>query len=222
MFPTSVWRYCPTNDNAADLLTRGITATQLTSSQLWLKGPTWLPSECDWPSWSPTSVHHIHATEEVEPTTSNTEQPTIPQLGLHQIIDITRYSKLAHLYRTTAYVLRFINNTRKASQKENGVITVTELNTAQKLWIKSAQEQVFANELVDLKSKSTKRLPLVRQLRLQLNKDGLIFCGGRIHNAPLSHLTKFPLLLPKKHYVSHNSLFVISMKSIVMLEQIAQ
>ena len=200
MFPTSVWRYCPTNDNAADLLTRGITATQLTSSQLWLKGPTWLPSECDWPSWSPTSVHHIHTTEEVEPTTSNAEQPTIPQPGLHQIIDITRYSKLAHLYRTTAYVLRFINNTRKASQKENGVITVTELNTAQKLWIKSAQEQVFANELVDLKSKSTKRLPLVRQLRLQLNKDGLIFCGGKIHNAPLSHLTKFPLLLPKKHY----------------------
>ena len=200
MLPTSVWRYCPTNDNAADLLTRGITATQLTSSQLWLKGPTWLPSECDWPSWSPTSVHHIHTTEEVEPTTSNTEQPTIPQPGLHQIIDITRYSKLAHLYRTTAYVLRFINNSRKASQKENGVISVTELNTARKLWIKSAQEQVFANELVDLKSKSTKRLPLVRQLHLQLNKDGLIFCGGRIHNAPLSHLTKFPLLLPKKHY----------------------
>ena len=36
------------------------------------------------------------------------------------------------------------------------------------------------------------RLPLVRQLRLFLDSNGLLRCGGRIHNAPISELAKFP------------------------------
>ena len=45
---------------------------------------------------------------------------------------------------------------------------------------------------------SSSRLPLVRQLRLYLDHTGLIRCGGRIHNAPLSESAKFPILLPSK------------------------
>ena len=41
-FPAFVWTYVPTDDNPADLLTRGISAEQLKSSQLWLHGPSWL------------------------------------------------------------------------------------------------------------------------------------------------------------------------------------
>ena len=36
LFPSNKWGYCPTTDNAADLLTRGITSTQFQSSQLWV------------------------------------------------------------------------------------------------------------------------------------------------------------------------------------------
>ena len=46
------WRYCPTQDNPADLLTRGITSSQLKLSTLWKHGPQWLPSENSWPTWS--------------------------------------------------------------------------------------------------------------------------------------------------------------------------
>ncbi len=42
------------------------------------------------------------------------------------------------------------------------------------------------------------RLPLVRQLKLFLY-EGILKCGGRIHNAPLEDMTKYPYLLPKKH-----------------------
>jgi len=43
-FPTSLWRYCPTGDNPADLLTRGTSSTSL-----WTYGPAWLtqPSKQD-------------------------------------------------------------------------------------------------------------------------------------------------------------------------------
>ena len=50
-----------------------------------------------------------------------------------------------------------------------------------------------------MESKAARHLPLIRQLRLFLDKDNFIRCGGRIHNAPLSEMTKFPYLLPSKH-----------------------
>ena len=46
------WRYCPTQDNPEDLLTRDITLSQLKSSMLWKHGPLWFPSEKSWPKWS--------------------------------------------------------------------------------------------------------------------------------------------------------------------------
>ena len=36
---TRVWRYCPTSDNPADLLTRGISANQLKTAEIWSHGP---------------------------------------------------------------------------------------------------------------------------------------------------------------------------------------
>ena len=44
-FPATVWHYCPTSDNPADLLTRGITFQQLALSTTWKHGPTWLTSK---------------------------------------------------------------------------------------------------------------------------------------------------------------------------------
>ena len=47
--PTAEWRYCPTPENPADLLTRGIDAEALLSSMLWKNGPTWLTTADKWP-----------------------------------------------------------------------------------------------------------------------------------------------------------------------------
>ena len=201
LFPASTWSYCRTTDNAADLLTRGITHTQLKSSQLCFQGPPWLAFQSNWPTWSPTCIHHIQSTEEVEIANSEEEQNTV-QPSISQIIDISRHSKLTKLFRVTAYVLRFIDSIKKKLQKNIGPLTVSEINRAQRLWIHSAQQQVFSNEIINLKSKSVTRLPLVRQLRLQLDDEGLILCGGRIHNAPVSNSTKFPYLLPRRHKIT--------------------
>jgi len=53
---TDLWHFCPTEDNPTDLLTRGITSSQLETSTLWTCGPQWLPFRTDWPTWqfSPT------------------------------------------------------------------------------------------------------------------------------------------------------------------------
>ena len=46
------WQSCLTQDNPADLFTRGITSSQLTLSALWKHGSQWLLSENGWPTWS--------------------------------------------------------------------------------------------------------------------------------------------------------------------------
>ena len=43
-FPAAMWKYCPTTDNPADLLTRGIRAKLLADSNMWRYGPVWLLS----------------------------------------------------------------------------------------------------------------------------------------------------------------------------------
>ncbi|XP_070560174.1 uncharacterized protein [Ptychodera flava] len=43
------------------------------------------------------------------------------------------------------------------------------------------------------------RETLVRQLRLFIDRDGILRLGGRLHNAPINEETKFPILLPRNH-----------------------
>ena len=80
-------------------------------------------------------------------------------------------------------------------------MTLSELAQANLQWLKQIQGSVFADEITNVMAKGT-RLPLVRQLRLFLDSNGLlrsVRCGGRIHNAPISKLVKFPYLLPSHH-----------------------
>ena len=104
MFRTSVWGYCHTTDNAADLLTREITPTQLQSALLWFQGPTWLTSEHEWPKWSPASILHVTMGQEAQPTSPTIERTMTCNPGVNQCIDINGYSKLTKLYGVTAYV----------------------------------------------------------------------------------------------------------------------
>ena len=202
LFPASSWSYCPTSENPADLLTRGIKSQEFISSSLWKLGPPWLPLKEKWPAWNPTEVQT--ATLAVEETDSTSSKTTAPEnLGLCQLINVSNYSSLTKLLLITASTLRFIRNCRKPKIKFTGPITPAELTQANLMWIKDIQREVFTKEVDNVKSHATSpqtnRLPLVRQLRLFLDKSGLLHCGGRIHNAPTTELAKFPYLLPTKH-----------------------
>ena len=66
------------------------------------------------------------------------------------------------------------------------------------MWLRCFQYTTYRAQIANIKSKSI-RLPLVRRLRLFLDDTGDIRCGGRIHNAPLQELARFPYLLPAIH-----------------------
>ena len=105
---------------------------------------------------------------------------------------------LPKLIRRTAYILRFVNIFTKRNPPQSGPVTTQELQQAKCKWIQNVKEFIYAKEITNLRSKQNSRLTLVRQLRLFLDSNGLLRCGG-IHNAPLRELTKFPYLLPAKH-----------------------
>ncbi|XP_065911201.1 uncharacterized protein [Dysidea avara] len=205
-FPNATWNFCPTAHNPADLLTRGISFELLNSQgNLWWKGPPWLTTPHAWPTWQPEPQIHLHAAtaiaEEFTP-----QPPTNPDVGLHKIIQLNNYSSLHKLLAVTAYIYRFVNNLCRSRPKLHGPLTAKELNSAQTRWIQACQELRYPLEMASAKSKcirpEVKRLPLVRQLRLFMDDRGLLRCGGRIHNAPLSELARFPYLLPQNNHLT--------------------
>ena len=197
-FPTASWSFTPSADNPADLLTRGISTSQLRASHLWTHGPNWLLSKSDWPTWTPASVLLLQAEEDLEPEATCREESsaTDSHSGMLSVIDVSRYSSFHRTLAVTAYVLRFICNTRKLQPKLSGPLSSSELATAHRHLVKAVQGSVYHQEVTYLLKKQTTCPPLVRQLRLFLDDSQLIRCGGRIHNAPTTELSKFPYLMP--------------------------
>jgi hypothetical protein len=116
------------------------------------------------------------------------------------LIDIKKFGSLRKLLRVTAYVSRFTANCKsEKSARRLEHLTVEEISKAEQMWINSCQNCAYTSEIQNLRSKES-RLPLVKQLRLFLDNTGAIRCGGRIHNAPLAEVTKFPYLLPQNHH----------------------
>ena len=66
-FPTAKWSFTPSGDNPADLLTGGLSTSQLRISHLWTHGPHWLFTQADWPTWASTPALCLQAEEESEP-----------------------------------------------------------------------------------------------------------------------------------------------------------
>jgi len=206
VIPGAIWNFCPTAQNPADLLTRGISFELLSSpGVLWWKGPPWLTTPSSWPTWQPEPAVQLHAAaaiaEEFIPQPSAS-----PAVGLHQIIKLTNFSSFNRLLAVTAYTLRFINNLDRSRPKLNGPLTAEELSSAQTTWIQACQRLRYPLEMTSANSKcirsEVKKPPLVRQLRLFIDDRGLLRCGGRIHNAPLSELARFPYLLPQNDHLT--------------------
>ena len=188
------WKYCPSEDNPADIGTRGMIASKLNESQLWWNGPSWLvKEESFWPKQEPIS--DTEETEE-ERATSMVASDITDEDGLGSIMDVTRYGTFWKLFRITAWVVRFVWNIRaklRGKQKiSDEFLHTEETEAARKMWLISAQEDL----------KKEKHFPeLEKRLGIKEN-DGILRCYGRLDHAVLGEEAKHPLILPKHHPVT--------------------
>ena len=203
----ATWNYCPSSDNPADLLTRGVRTDALIASELWNNGPTWLTNQDSWPQWNPKTVLLQTIVPEDPPSDhddsppNETSQSTLPShIAIGNVINLNNYSDLKRILRTTAWLFRFVNVLRKRQTNKSSTLSASEVIHAKNVWIREIQSQSYLHELANLQNKTASRLSLVRQLRLFLLDDNIIRCGGRIHNAPVLFSTKFPVLLPPNNH----------------------
>ena len=121
------WMYCPNDHNPADLLTRGIKAEEFTKNRLWDKGPDWLTNKNNYPI-QPLAMSTMLLTDVGEKDVGTFETLVTKTDGIHNLIDIDRFSRYRKLHRVTAYVMRFIQNCRPSTISDKTVtLSVKEL-----------------------------------------------------------------------------------------------
>ena len=80
-------------------------------------------------------------------------------------------------------------------------MTGEDLKVAEELWIRLVQTELFAPELLHLRSQNKSTPPIhVSQFGLFVDHSDLLRCQGRINNAQLTTASKNPVLLPPNHH----------------------
>ena len=203
LVPPKSWHHCPGKDNPADIPSRGMSASVLAETPLWLNGPEWLwqlpdqeqenqeqgvPDDCRTEMKRSDPLHSL--------ITVDTRDP---RQGLCQLICSERFGTSRRLFGTTASVLRFANtllSKLRGCGTPSGLSTppsVEELSQARILWIKHMQSHLPEN----------KDFPLLRlQLGLYLDDEGIWRCGGRMSNSTLSPSAQNPILLNSTHHLT--------------------
>ena len=130
------WKHCPGQENPADILSRGITPTELVRSKLWRHGPDWLV-DTRFPIKEEELCMREDCTKEVRVTHCHlTCDPLIRGLcNVGKLIDCKKHSQLHRLLRVTAYVIKFANLFKaKGAAMEHGTeLTATELMRAEEV-----------------------------------------------------------------------------------------
>ncbi|XP_050064280.1 uncharacterized protein LOC126553152 [Aphis gossypii] len=194
------WHHVATNENPADILSRGITTQELQDATTWWFGPQWLSSDTiSWKSQSMLALMPEETLPELRPVQLSL---TIVKFK-NGLLD--RYSKWERLVRATAWILKFIQFLRLKRCKQGFVkyLTVSDFSNAESWLIRCAQKDEFAIENKALtEGKNVPRNSKLKGLSPFISTDNLIVVGGRLHNSTLSNEQKHPIILPFGHKVT--------------------
>lgn len=200
--PNLVCRYVNTEDNPADIASRGCTVPELGDNKKWFKGPKWLEKPGNrWPIAD--GVPNFESKSWKPPEETETEEITLVSNGCISTDDMfmnpQKFSRWPKLLRVTAYVFRFIKLTlkrwREAKKFKISLSTVlpsiSELRYAQNFWLKTAQK---FNPPTD---------DTIRDLNLFEDKNNLIRSRGRIQKSKINENAIFPIYLPANSFIIH-------------------
>lgn len=137
-----LWRFCPGNQNPADLASREVEAGSLVSCELWWSGPEWLKNEeIHWPlagvaSGLNSPTHAVNAEIENEQRRVAFTVTSVVIQTREDIVDLKRVSSLHCVLRITAWIQRFARNLiRMLPNRQQGLVGETEnYLTAEKDW----------------------------------------------------------------------------------------
>lgn len=198
------WNHVSSQNNSADIGSRGIILENPSQLETWFKGPRFL-----------------HDNDFLEPTqaeVTNFDSKTLelkPQVVSalvstdHKNFSIwSKFSSLKTLQHVTAFCLRFINNcknkikplTKNTDPKLVSSLTVEELNQSLLKLVVLAQNESFQTEISCLKRNvEIPKNSRLNQLNVFLDQNLYLRVGGRLRNTNYDYDVKHQLLLPAKH-----------------------
>ncbi|XP_058458365.1 uncharacterized protein LOC131434987 [Malaya genurostris] len=185
-----IWRYIPSKENPADLISRGVPPQDLAQCQIWWYGPPALQSTH--PAIQPPEPIADEDVPEIKRIVLLTS-PIQPRLAI-----FNRVSRLLVIQRAMAYVIRFCDYIRAGrKQLTKGLPNCDEMMRASKLIVRLVQKESFELELKAIKS--NKEIPnTIRNLN-PIIEDGVMRVGGRLKHAAIPYEQKHQVLLPEKH-----------------------
>lgn len=196
------WRHISSELNPADLISRGLLASEIINNHLWWHGPEFLLTSDD--EWPQSTI--------LSPGTSEMEIESRPLVALvineldSSLFD--RYSELAKLIRVVAWCYRFYNNCKLTNtQRKRDQLNYQEYDSALKVLVRLVQSIAFPLEMKLLQKETDEptrvdmKSPL-KNLNLFMDGTGIIRISGRLGNMDTPYDTRFPMLLPAKHHFS--------------------
>ena len=186
----SQWHHVPSDENPADIISRGTSEFQEISKQgekmSWKFGPNFLRyDEEQWPSFDIQPLDKEGAeirTKTVLSTTVEAEEP---------ILDPKNYSSFNKLMRVVSWA--------NVKTTKSTYLLPKELDEA-KLVISHIAQSQFVEEIDCLKN----RKPVSNKSRLVslkpfIDDNGIIGVGGRLKNANIPYNAKHQIILPNNH-----------------------
>ncbi|XP_055613967.1 uncharacterized protein LOC129760346 [Uranotaenia lowii] len=199
------WSHVPGIENPADLISRGVSPSNIVENQFWWRGPAWLQESPEsWPQ-APAFCVQGEGEEELRRTTVVAVASEVEEFVTSYI---SNSSSFIDLIRKTAYFLRlktFLRNKLRNSSAEpnRSFLSVLELKLAEFDLISKIQKVAFADEWKALaEEKPVSRSSPMRWYNPFLTSEGVIRLGGRLRNSDEPHEAKYPIALPARHLFS--------------------
>ncbi|XP_071051317.1 uncharacterized protein [Onthophagus taurus] len=196
--PSESWRYVPSLENPADCGSRGFYPGQLSTFDLWWKGPSWLIDDSN--NWPANPIRNFIQEDILKEKRTITVNSTETQLSFFDHL-LTKFSSLSKVKRIIAYMRRFITQIQRKRSSYSILLSPIELQSALYSIIKHVQHQHFPDVYQAILKNQLPKKPF-HKLALFIDRDGLMRVGGRLKNSDMPFEQKHPLLLPSDSRLS--------------------
>lgn len=204
ILPSEHWHHVDGSENPADLISRGISLTNLIQNKIWWEGPDWLSRFAEGKQLKSQLLCLTENDEKLVKLEQKSNHRVFINISeeSHVVESLLKnHSSLSKIERIVAWIIRFKCNTRMNRNERNyGHISVNEIRHAHQALIVAIQRIHLADVISKLlKGKQLSASNNLLSLSPFIDKKGVLRVGGRIQNSQLSFETKHPIILPSNN-----------------------